>query len=32
MTKYVRLIRNALTIAATAALALGIDAGKRWIP
>jgi hypothetical protein len=31
MAKYARLIRTALTFAATAALALGIDAGKRWI-
>jgi hypothetical protein len=31
MAKYARLIRTALTFAATAALTLGIDAGKRWI-
>ena len=31
MAKYARLIRNALMIAATAALALGVDSGKRWI-
>jgi hypothetical protein len=30
MAKYARLIRTALTIAATAAVALGIDAGKHW--
>jgi hypothetical protein len=32
MAKYARLIRNVLTIAATAALAFGIDMGKRWLP
>ena len=32
MAKYARLIRNALAIATTAAIALGIDAGKRWLP
>jgi hypothetical protein len=31
MARYVRLIRTVLTIATTAAIALGIDAGKRWL-
>jgi hypothetical protein len=31
MAKYARLARTALAIAATVAMALVIDAGKRWL-